>query len=205
MGSSLWAGQSPSLPPAPKPGNKDFPLPPTPPSPPPGPSRWGEAAFRSQRGSFVLDCSVRARGCRASLLGQVASGLRGCVLVIKGGPRDVLGARAALFITRLWRPATGLWPQSLRPRLAPSHQPPCGPEAGVPPCAGWKDLAGLLAQGSHAIGGSATPNPGRESGSTYSRLPADSARHPRFNNQLRAAITRTPVVDRVHRVCRALC
>lgn len=131
VGSSLWAGQSPSLPPAPKPGNKDFPLPPTPPLPPPGPSRREGAEGRQPSGpreeasSSIVLCGPPAAGrghvvtrwSRASLLGQVASGPRGRFLVIEGGPHDVLG-----------RPRE---PRQLCPSPAPATCHP--PVASVPP------------------------------------------------------------------------
>lgn len=105
-GSSIGARPSPQTSSHPKAWKRELPSPASARAP-----QMGEAVFRSQRGSIVLNCSARAQAAgrghmvtraippdpapdhwsRASLLGQVASGLSGPGLTIKSGPHGVLG------------------------------------------------------------------------------------------------------------------
>lgn len=170
MGSSLWARPSPPLPPTLKPGNKDFPLLCTPPLPPPGPSSWGRppSGPREEASSSIVLCGPAAAGrghvvpcwSRARPLGQVVSALRGCFLVIKRGPHEVLRRqeRKGSQGSCVQHPAPLYPPHRLR--LLPTSLPN-RPDGRCQHMfwLGRPFLAGLITHGSHTVGGSAKPNP----------------------------------------------
>lgn len=179
-GSSLWPGSPPPLPPTPKPGNEDFPLPPTPLRPPSArPSSWGRPPSGSgSRGSRIPDCSVRGPGSGpAAGRGHVVGGRSAGLAQTRWSSRLPRAVASGLGLgpPPQMRPLGGNGedrePAPLHPSPRPQPLQPARPSCPLspgqpmplhlPPGKTLARLTRLMVQGAHTVDGCVKPNPER--------------------------------------------